>query len=217
MLQPRLYSISSSPKAVDDAVHLTVAAVRYKLRHRPRKGIASTFLADRAPPGSAVPVFVQPAHAFRIPSDNDAPMIMIGPGTGVAPFRAFLQERRALGATGRNWLFFGDQHRASDFLYEDEITGFHRDGLLHELDLAFSRDQAERIYVQQRMRERAKEVWAWIENGAHIFVCGSVAMGKDVDAALAAIIARQGSMGSGAAKAYLANLAREQRYLRDVY
>jgi sulfite reductase (NADPH) flavoprotein alpha-component len=217
VLQPRLYSISSSPKAVGDAVHLTVAAVRYKLRHRPRKGIASTFLADRAPPGSTVPVFIQPAHAFRIPSDHDAPMIMIGPGTGVAPFRAFLQERRALGAKGRNWLFFGDQRRSSDFLYEDEITGFHRDGLLHELDLAFSRDQSERIYVQQRMRERAREVWEWIEEGAHLFVCGGMAMGKDVDAALVAIIARQGNMGTGAAKAYLANLAREQRYLRDVY
>jgi sulfite reductase (NADPH) flavoprotein alpha-component len=217
VLQARLYSISSSPKAVSNAVHLTVAAVRYKLRHRPRKGIASTFLADRAQPGATVPVFVQKAHSFRIPKDNDAPMIMIGPGTGVAPFRAFLQERRALGAKGRNWLFFGDQRRASDFLYEDEITGFHHDGLLNELDLAFSRDQAERVYVQQRMRERAREVWEWLEEGAYLFVCGSIAMGKDVDAALAAIIARQGSMGSGAAKAYLAKLAREQRYLRDVY
>ncbi len=217
VLQPRLYSISSSPKAVKDSVHLTVAAVRYRLRHRPRKGIASTFLADRAQPGISVPVFVQKAHSFCIPKDNDAPMIMIGPGTGVAPFRAFLQERRALGAKGRNWLFFGDQRRASDFLYEDEIAGFHRDGLLTELDLAFSRDQAERVYVQQRMRERAREVWEWLEEGAHLFVCGSIAMGKDVDASLAAIIARQGQMGSGAAKAYLANLAREQRYLRDVY
>lgn len=217
VLQPRLYSISSSPKEVSDSVHLTVAAVRYKLRHRPRKGIASTFLADRAQPGITVPVFVQKARSFRIPKDNDAPMIMIGPGTGVAPFRAFLQERRALGAKGRNWLFFGDQRRASDFLYEDEIACFHRDGLLSELDLAFSRDQAERVYVQQRMRERAREVWEWLEEGAHLFVCGSIAMGKDVDASLAAIIARQGQMGSGAAKAYLANLAREQRYLRDVY
>ncbi len=217
VLQPRLYSISSSPKAVKDGVHLTVAAVRYELRRRKRKGVASTFLAERTASGGAVPVFVQPAHSFRLPKSNDAPMIMIGPGTGVAPFRAFLQERRALGAKGRNWLFFGDQRRASDFLYEDEITGFRRDGLLSELDLAFSRDQAERVYVQQRMRERAKELWAWLEDGAHVFVCGSIAMGKDVDAALAAIIARQGRMGMGAAKAYLANLAREQRYLRDVY
>jgi sulfite reductase (NADPH) flavoprotein alpha-component len=217
VLQPRLYSISSSPKAVKDTVHLTVAAVRYELRRRKRKGVASVFLAERAASRGRVPVFVQPAHSFRLPKDNDAPLIMIGPGTGVAPFRAFLQERRALGAKGQNWLFFGDQRRASDFLYEDEIAEFRRDGLLRELDLAFSRDQAERLYVQQRMRERGKALWAWIAEGAHIFVCGSIAMGKDVDAALAAIIARQGGMGMGAAKAYLATLAREQRYLRDVY
>ncbi len=217
VLQPRLYSISSSPKAVGEAVHLTVAAVRYRLRRRPRIGIASTFLADRAPPGTTVPAFIQKAHAFHLPKDNDAAMIMIGPGTGIAPFRAFLQERRAVGARGRNWLFFGDQRHDCDFLYKEEIIGFHRDGLLTQLDLAFSRDQAERIYVQQRMRERAREIWAWIEEGAHLFVCGSAAMGKDVDAALAAIIARQGKMGSGAAKAYLAKLAKEERYLRDVY
>ncbi|HKT17879.1 MAG TPA: sulfite reductase subunit alpha [Stellaceae bacterium] len=217
VLQPRLYSISSSPKAVKDAVHLTVGAVRYELRQRKRKGVASVFLAERAVSRGTVPVFVQPAHAFRLPSNNDAPVIMIGPGTGVAPFRAFLQERRALGAKGRNWLFFGDQRRAHDFLYEGEIAEFHRDGLLSELDLAFSRDQVERVYVQQRMRERARDLWAWIAEGAYIFVCGSVAMGKDVDAALAAIIARQGRIGMGAAKATLATLAREQRYLRDVY
>lgn len=217
VLQPRLYSISSSPKAVENGVHLTVAAVRYELRRRQRKGVASTFLTERLAPGGTVPVFVQPAHSFRLPKDGDASIIMIGPGTGVAPFRAFLQERRAIGAKGRNWLFFGDQRRASDFLYEDEITGFHSDGTLTALDLAFSRDQAERLYVQQRMRERAKELWAWIEEGAYLYVCGSVTMGKDVDAALAAIIARQGKMGMGAAKAYLADLARRQRYLKDVY
>jgi sulfite reductase (NADPH) flavoprotein alpha-component len=217
VLQPRLYSISSSPKANPGAVHLTVAAVRYTLRDRARKGVASTFLADRAGSGASVPVFAQKSHGFRLPKDNHAPVIMIGPGTGVAPFRAFLQERRMLGAQGRNWLFFGDQHRASDFLYEEEITGFRRDGLLTELELAFSRDQAERIYVQQRMRERAKELWAWIEEGAYIYICGSVTMGKDVYAALVAIIARQGGMGTGAAKAYLAKLAKEERYVLDVY
>ena len=216
-LQPRLYSISSSPKANPGAVHLTVAAVRYRLRDRHRKGVASTFLADRAASVAGVPVFVQKSHGFRLPKDNNAPVIMIGPGTGVAPFRAFLQERRMLGATGRNWLFFGDQHRASDFLYEEELTGFKRDGLLTALDLAFSRDQAERIYVQQRMRERAKELWAWIEEGAYLYVCGSVTMGKDVAASLTAIIARQGGMGTGAAKAYLAKLAKEERYVLDVY
>ncbi|HEY1505584.1 MAG TPA: sulfite reductase subunit alpha [Stellaceae bacterium] len=216
-LQPRLYSISSSPKANPGAVHLTVAAVRYKLRDRARKGVASTFLADRTPSGASVPVFVQKSHGFRLPKDHDTPMIMIGPGTGVAPFRAFLQERRMLGAKGRNWLFFGDQHRASDFLYEEEIIGFQRDGLLTDLELAFSRDQAERIYVQQRMRERATALWTWIEEGAYIYVCGSVTMGKDVGASLTAIIARQGGMGTGAAKAYLAKLAKEERYVLDVY
>jgi sulfite reductase (NADPH) flavoprotein alpha-component len=216
-LQPRLYSISSSPKATPGAVHLTVAAVRYRLRERARKGVASTFLAERAASGARVPVFVQKSHGFRLPKDTTAPLIMIGPGTGIAPFRAFLQERRIVGAKGRNWLFFGDQHRASDFLYEEEIANFHRSGFLTELDLAFSRDQDERIYVQQRMRERAKELCAWIEEGAHIYVCGSVTMGKDVYAALTAIIARQGGMGTGAAKAYLAKLAKEERYVLDVY
>jgi sulfite reductase (NADPH) flavoprotein alpha-component len=217
VLQPRLYSISSSPKAAPRAVHLTVAAVRYRLRERARKGVASTFLADRAGTGAAVPVFVQKAQGFRLPRNNDAPVIMIGPGTGVAPFRAFLQERRVTGAKGRNWLFFGDQHRASDFLYEEEIASFHRSGFLSALDLAFSRDQDERIYVQQRMRERAKELWAWIEDGAYLYVCGSIAMGKDVTASLTAIIARQGGMGTGAAKAYLARLAKDERYVQDVY
>ena len=217
VLQPRLYSISSSPKATPGAVHLTVAALRYRLRDRARKGVASTFLAERAVSEAGVPVFVQKAHGFRLPKDNAAPVIMIGPGTGIAPFRAFLQERRIVGAKGRNWLFFGDQHRASDFLYEEEIESFHRSGFLTELDLAFSRDQDERIYVQQRMRERAKELCAWIEEGAHLYVCGSAAMGKDVAAALAAIIARQSGMGTGAAKAYLAQLAKEERYVLDVY
>jgi sulfite reductase (NADPH) flavoprotein alpha-component len=217
ILQPRLYSIASSPKAADRAVHLTVSAVRWQKRGRLRKGVASVFLAERAAPQSTVPVFVQGANGFRLPADTDAPIVMIGPGTGVAPFRAFLQERRAVGAKGRNWLFFGDQHRASDFLYEEELTGYHRDGLLTHLDTAFSRDQPEKVYVQQRMRDKAAELWAWIQEGATIFVCGAMAMAKDVDAALAAIIARQGAMGSGAAKSYLGELARAKRYLRDVY
>ena len=215
-LQPRLYSIASSPKMAKGEVHLTVAAVRYRRNGRLRKGIASTFLAERAPPGAAVPVFVRPSPDFRLPAD-DAPVIMIGPGTGVAPFRAFLQERRARGAAGRNWLFFGDQRRTADFLYEDEFAADHRDGLLTRLDAAFSRDQAERIYVQHRMRERSAELWAWLQEGAHLFVCGAARMARDVDAALAAIIARQGGMALGEAKAHLAMLAREQRYRRDVY
>ena len=217
VLQPRLYSIASSPKLVRGEVHLTVAAVRYEKHGRRRKGVASTFLAERAAAGTAVPAFVQRAHGFRLPEDGTAPVIMIGPGTGVAPFRAFLQERQAVGARGRNWLFFGDQRRASDFLYEREFADFHRDGLLTRLDLAFSRDQLERVYVQHRMRERSAELWSWLEEGAHLFICGAQRMACDVDAALAAIIARQGKMGVGAAKTYLATLAREQRYQRDVY
>jgi sulfite reductase (NADPH) flavoprotein alpha-component len=217
VLQPRLYSIASSAKMVRGEVHLTVAAVRYEKHGRRRKGVASTFLAERAAPGAAVPAFIQRAQGFRLPADNDAPIIMIGPGTGVAPFRAFLQDRRAMGARGRNWLFFGDQRRASDFLYEEEFATYHRDGLLTRLDLAFSRDQKERVYVQHRMRERSAELWSWLEEGAHLFVCGAQSMARDVDAALAAIIARQGSITLGAAKTYLATLAREQRYQRDVY
>jgi len=216
-LQPRLYSIASSPKRAGAAVNLTVSAVRWEKRGRARAGVASVFLADRAARGTAVLVFVRRSNGFRLRADAAAPVIMIGPGTGIAPFRAFLQERRAIGATCPNWLFFGDQHRASDFLYEEELTGYHRDGLLTRLDVAFSRDQPERIYVQQRMREQAAELWAWIREGAHLFVCGAVAMAKDVDLALAAIIARQGAMGLGAAKAHLAEMAREKRYLKDVY
>jgi sulfite reductase (NADPH) flavoprotein alpha-component len=194
-----------------------VAAVRYRQRDRLRMGIASTFLADRARPGSEIPVFVQPSHNFDLPK-AEAPMIMIGPGTGVAPFRAFLQERRAVGAPGRNWLFFGDQRRAFDYLYEDEIEGWRRDGLLSRLDLAFSRDQADKLYVQHRMRENAGELWAWLQDGAHVYVCGDAQrMAKDVDTALVFLIAKHGQMDWAAAKAWLANLGREGRYQRDVY
>ncbi len=217
VLRPRLYSIASSPSSVSGEVHLTVAAVRYRRHGRLRKGVASTFLAERVASGSPVRIFVQPSHGFRLPTRDDAPVIMIGPGTGIAPFRAFLQERRARGAGGRNWLFFGDQHRASDFLYADELAGYERDGLLTRLDTAFSRDQADRIYVQHRMRERSAELWAWLQQGAHLYVCGAAPMARDVDAALGAIIARQGRMAVGEAKRYLAELARNHRYLRDVY
>lgn len=218
VLQPRLYSIASSPKARPREVHLTVAAVRYQRRGRLRKGIASVFLAERVAAGSAVPVFVKPAHAFRLPEKQDAPIIMIGPGTGVAPFRAFLEERRMMGAGGKNWLFFGDQRRASDFLYEEELSSYLHDGLLTRLDVAFSRDQAEKLYVQHRMRERSRELWKWLQEGAHIYVCGDAArMARDVDMALAHIVAKQGGMELGAAKAHLAGLAREGRYQRDVY
>ncbi|HYL34022.1 MAG TPA: sulfite reductase subunit alpha [Stellaceae bacterium] len=217
-LQPRLYSIACSPLVHGGEVHLTVAAVRWEKRGRARKGVASCFLAERATRETAMPVFVQPpAHRFRPPESDDAPMIMIGPGTGIAPFRAFLQERRENGAKGRNWLFFGDQRRATDFLYEDELIAWHKDGLLSRLDVAFSRDQPERIYVQQRMREQSARLWRWLNDGAYVFVCGAMAMGRDVETALAAIVARQGGMGIGAAKAYLAQLGREGRFVKDVY
>jgi sulfite reductase (NADPH) flavoprotein alpha-component len=217
VLQPRLYSISSSPKAARGAVHLTVDTVRYEKRRRLRKGVASTFLAERAAAGQAVPVSVQPSHNFRLPG-ADAPIIMIGPGTGVAPFRAFLQERRAVGAPGRNWLFFGAQRRSSDYLYEDELETWRRDGLLARLDTAFSRDQSDKVYVQHRMREAAGELWSWLQDGAHLYVCGDAQrMARDVDTALTFLVSKHGRMEWAAAKSYLAGLAREGRYQRDVY
>jgi sulfite reductase (NADPH) flavoprotein alpha-component len=217
ILQPRLYSIASSPKAFANEIHLTVDIVRYEKRGRQRKGVASTFLADRASPGHAIPVAIQPSHNFRL-ARPEAPIIMIGPGTGVAPFRAFLQERRAIGAKGRNWLFFGAQRRRLDFLYEAELEEFRSDGLLSRLDTAFSRDQPEKIYVQHRMREAAAELWAWLQDGAHLYVCGDAQrMARDVDMALTLLVAKQGRMEWSDAKTYLATLGREGRYQRDVY
>jgi len=216
-LQPRLYSIASSPKAHPREVHLTVSAVRWDSNDRQRTGIGSCYLADFAKPGDVVPVFVQKSHSFALPPDDTAPAIMVGPGTGIAPFRAFLEEREARGAKAHNWLFFGDQKRATDFLYEDQILDWQRRGLLHRLDLAFSRDQAEKIYVQQRMRENAAELWAWLEKGAHFYVCGdALRMAKDVEDTLLQIAAEQGGKGSGA-KAWLDGLAKSGRYQRDVY
>ena len=216
-LLPRLYSIASSPKTTPGQVHLTVAVVRYQLRARQRGGVASTFLSDRLTPGDTVPVYINASEGFRLPAP-DKPVIMIGPGTGIAPFRAFLEERRVTGATGHNWLFFGNPRRASDFLFEDELSGYHRDGFLTRLDTAWSRDQAHKIYVQHRMLENAGELWAWLEDGAYLYVCGDAEkMARDVDRGLAYIIAKEGGMEAAAAKAYLARLAREGRYLRDVY
>ena len=217
-LQPRLYSISSSPKAHPGEVHLTVAAVRYESHARARKGVCSTFLADRVEPDSPVPVFIQTSHGFRLPQDGGKPIIMIGPGTGVAPFRAFLEERRALGAKGRNWLFFGDQRAETDFLYRDELETMSKDGTLARLDLAFSRDQPEKIYVQQRIRENSSEIWSWLESGAHVYVCGDAKrMAKDVDSALRAVIETAGNRTADQSTAYLQNLKTEKRYQRDVY
>ena len=217
-LAPRLYSISSSLKAHPHEVHLTVSAVRYEAHGRARKGVASTFLADRVGDTGAAPVFIQPSHGFKPPTNADTGMIMVGPGTGIAPFRAFLEERLAIGAKGKNWLFFGDQKRATDFLYEEQLLGWQKDGLLTNLDLAFSRDQAEKIYVQSRMLQRAKDLWAWLEEGAHFYVCGDASrMAKDVDQALHTIIEQAGGKTADEAKAYVAKLKSDKRYQRDVY
>jgi sulfite reductase (NADPH) flavoprotein alpha-component len=217
-LQPRLYSISSSPKAHPDEVHLTVAAVRYDGYGRGRKGVCSTFLADRCTDSTPVPVFVQVSHGFRLPANGDVPVIMCGPGTGIAPFRAFLEERLATGAKGRNWLFFGDQKRSTDFLYQEQLEGWVADGHLARLDLAFSRDQAEKIYVQNRMLENAAELWSWLESGAHFYVCGDASrMAKDVDAALHQVAETAGGLSKEAAAEYIQKLKSEKRYQRDVY
>ncbi|MDN4547261.1 bifunctional nitrate reductase/sulfite reductase flavoprotein subunit alpha [Pseudomonas sp. C32] len=212
-LQPRLYSIASSPKAHPREIHLTVAAVRYGKR----KGVSSTFLADRAQSGN-VPVFVQPSKHFRAPVDGDVPMIMIGPGTGVAPFRAFLQERRARGDQGKNWLFFGEQHAATDFYYRDELQGMQRDGTLTQLSLAFSRDQSQKIYVQDRIREQGADLWRWLQEGAQLYVCGDASqMAKDVDRALREVAQNHGGLSAENASDYWRRLSEQKRYLRDVY
>jgi sulfite reductase (NADPH) flavoprotein alpha-component len=217
-LSPRLYSISSSPKAHPGEVHLTVSSVRYESHGRPRKGVASTFLADRVGDAEFIKVFVQQSHGFRPPKNGDAPMIMVGPGTGIAPFRAFLEERAATDAKGKNWLFFGDQKRSADFLYEEQLTAWRKNNFLTRLDLAFSRDQAEKIYVQDRMNENAAELWSWLEAGAHFYVCGDASrMAKDVDAALHKVIETAGGKNSDEAKAYVAKLISDKRYQRDVY
>lgn len=215
-LSPRLYSISSSPKAHPGEVHLTISAVRYEAHSRARKGVASTFLADRA--GDIVKIFVNPSHGFHPPASHDVPMIMVGPGTGIAPFRAFLEERAATGAKGKNWLFFGDQKRGSDFLYEEQLTAWQKSGLLTRLDLTFSRDQAEKIYVQDRMLENGGELWSWLEAGGHFYVCGDASrMAKDVDAVLHKVIETAGGKTADEAKVYVEKMKSEKRYQRDVY
>ena len=216
-LAPRLYSISSSPKAHPGQVHLTVGTVRYESLGRPRSGVCSTFLADRVGPDATVPVFVHVNRAFR-PPPPDRPLVMVGPGTGIAPFRAFLEERRAVGAAGRNWLFFGDQRSATDFLYREELEGFRRDGVLHRLDLAWSRDGADKVYVQDLMRRNAAELHRWLEDGAAFCVCGDASrMAKDVDAALQEVYRTAGGLGTEEAAARVDALKAEKRYLRDVY
>jgi sulfite reductase (NADPH) flavoprotein alpha-component len=217
-LQPRLYSIASSLKAHPEEVHLCIGAVRYEKDGVAHKGVASTFLADRLAAGDTTGVYVHTAKHFRVPANSDTPIIMVGPGTGIAPFRAFLEERQATGAKGRNWLFFGDQKRKHDFLYEEQILAWLKDGHLTRLDTAFSRDQEQKVYVQDRMMSAASEVWQWLDSGAHFYVCGDASrMAKDVDAALHAIIQQQGGKSADDAAAYVAEMKTTKRYARDVY
>ncbi|SFJ32928.1 sulfite reductase subunit alpha [Planctomicrobium piriforme] len=217
-LKPRLYSISSSLKAHPEQVHLTVGRVHWQFQDRGRKGVASTMFSDRMAPGDSVRVFVQTSHGFSVPKDPDAPAIMIGPGTGIAPFRAFLQERHATQASGKNWLFFGDQRSQTDYLYRDELESLYEQGVLSRIDLAFSRDQSEKVYVQDRMLENGAEFWAWLEAGGHVYVCGDAnRMAVDVDKALKRIVSEFGGLGPYEADKYLARMAKDKRYCRDVY
>ncbi len=217
-LQPRLYSIASSPKAHPDEVHLCVGIVRYDSHGRKRGGICSTYLGDRLSANSKPGVFVHHNSAFRLPADGNVPVIMVGPGTGIAPFRAFLEERKATGAKGKNWLFFGNPYAKTDFLYQDELEAFQKDGTLSRMDLAWSRDQKEKIYVQNLMLKQGAEMWKWLQEGAAFYVCGDASrMAKDVDAALLSIAQEHGKLSEEAAAAYIAQLKKDKRYLRDVY
>ena len=217
-LQPRLYSVASSLRAFPDQVHFIVDVIRYESHGRMRKGVCSSFLADRA---NDVPVPVYPSSAkhFHLPENPDVPIIMVGPGTGVAPFRAFLQERAALGAKGKNWLFYGAQRKACDFAYAEDFDRFQRDGILTRLDCAWSRDQAHKIYVQHCMLENAAEIWKWIDaEGGQFFVCGDARrMAKDVDAALRKIVLEEGGKTADEASEYVEKLKSDKRYKRDVY
>lgn len=217
-LQPRLYSVASSLRAFPEQVHFIVDVVRYESHGRLRKGVASSFLAERAD-NAPVPVYPSSAKHFHLPENLDVPIIMIGPGTGVAPFRAFLQDRQALGAKGKNWLFFGAQREGCDYAYREDFDRFMRDGLLTRLDCAWSRDQAHKIYVQHKLLENAAEIWKWIDDeGAQFFVCGDARrMAKDVDAALRKIVQEQGGKSVDEANAYVEKLKSDKRYKRDVY
>ncbi len=217
-LPPRLYSIASSLKAHPGEVHLTVGVVRYHTNGRQRKGVCSSYLAERIQESETAKVFVSPNKHFKLPDDPDTPLIMVGPGTGIAPFRAFMEERQAIGAKGKNWLFFGDQHYLTDFLYQTEWQNYLSDGILTKLDVAFSRDQAHKIYVQDRMRENAKELYNWLQEGATFYVCGDASrMAHDVDKALHTIVAQEGNISEDEATEYIKKLKSEKRYLRDVY
>jgi sulfite reductase (NADPH) flavoprotein alpha-component len=217
-LQPRLYSISSSPKATPGRLSLTVDSVRYKVGRRVRSGCASTYLAERIEPGTVLKAYVQKAHNFGLPENTDTPIIMVGPGTGIAPFRAFLQERQAVAARGRNWLFFGHQRSAYDFFYQDELTSLKASGLLTRLSLAWSRDGHEKFYVQDRMRESGRDLWAWLQDGAHFYICGDAKrMAKDVERALADIACEHGKLTPDRAANFIADLEKAKRFQADVY
>ena len=217
-LAPRLYSISSAPEEVGEEVHLTVGVLRYEHNGISRTGAASGFLGERLEEEGSVRVFVEENPRFRLPENPDTPVIMIGAGTGVAPFRAFMQQRAANGDSGKNWLIFGNQHFTQDFLYQTEWQGWAKDGLLNKYDFAWSRDQEEKIYVQHKIREEAAELWQWLQQGAHIYVCGDASrMAKDVEQALLDTIAEQGGLSADDADEYLDNLRQEGRYQRDVY
>jgi sulfite reductase (NADPH) flavoprotein alpha-component len=217
-LQPRLYSISSSQKAEPGRVCLTVDAVRTEIAGRQREGVASTYLDERVSPGATVDVYVQKAHGFALPADASTPIIMVGPGTGIAPFRAFLQERHATKATGPAWLFFGHQRSATDFFYADELDAFAKSGTLTNLSLAWSRDGAQKVYVQDKMREAGAELFRWLEQGAHFYICGDAKrMARDVETALTDIVSEHGKAAPEDAQAYVAALKKTGRYQADVY
>jgi len=217
-LTPRLYSISSSPAAHAGQIHATVAVVRFTSHNRDRGGVCSTFFADRTSLADRLPIYIQPNKKFKLPANPDAPMIMIGPGTGIAPFRGFLHERRALGHKGKNWLFFGERSSATDYLYREELESMQADGHLTRLDTAFSRDNSHKVYVQDRMMEQAPQLWSWLQDGAYVYVCGDASrMAKDVNRFLSRIAEEQGTMSPEAAEEYVGALKDQHRYHRDVY
>ena len=215
-MPPRLYSIASSLSAHSDEVHLTVAVVRYDSFGRKRKGVCSSYLAERV--GETIPCYFHPNKNFKLPQNQEAPVIMVGPGTGIAPFRAFIEERQTTGAPGKNWLFFGDRSQKTDYLYGNEWETYRKDGILNELDLAWSRDQSEKVYVQHKMLEKGAELWKWLKDGAVFYVCGDASrMAKDVDQALRTIAQQHGSMNEEEATIWIKALQKEKRYLKDVY
>lgn len=217
-LPARLYSIASSYNANPDEVHFTVRAVRYESHDRDRYGVCSVHCAERVQPGDTLPIYIQNNPNFKLPANSEVPVIMIGPGTGVAPFRSFLEEREEQGASGRTWLFYGDRHFVTDFLYQTDWQRMLKDGVLNKLDVAFSRDTEEKVYVQHRILEQSRELYAWLQEGAHVYVCGDEKhMAHDVHSALVTVIQRESGLSPEEAAAYLEHMQQEQRYQRDVY